>query len=71
MPIFEYRCKDCGKVSDVLEKADSKDKHVCPGCGGSNMEKQFSTFGVSMEPSAPSAPACGSGSCSGGQCPYA
>ncbi len=68
MPIFEYCCKDCGKVSDVLEKADSKDIHVCPECGGSNMERQFSTFGVSMESSSPS---CSSGSCPSGQCPYA
>jgi putative FmdB family regulatory protein len=67
MPIFEYRCKDCGKVSEVLEKADSKAKHVCPHCGGSHLEKQFSTFGVSMESSTPS---CDSGSCPSGQCPY-
>lgn len=71
MPIYEYRCKDCGTLCEVLEKADSKASHVCPECGKSDMEKQFSTFGVSMESSAPSAPACGSGSCSSGQCPYA
>jgi putative FmdB family regulatory protein len=44
MPIFEYKCADCGKVSEFLEKADSKADRSCSACGGKNLTKQFSTF---------------------------
>jgi putative FmdB family regulatory protein len=44
MPIFEYKCTDCRKISEFLEKADIKAAHTCPACGSNNMTKQFSTF---------------------------
>jgi putative FmdB family regulatory protein len=68
MPIFEYKCSDCGKVSEFLEKADSKADHTCPACGGKNLTKQFSTFSaVAKQPSAPNK--CHS--CSSGRtCPH-
>jgi putative FmdB family regulatory protein len=44
MPIFEYKCADCGKVSEFLEPADSKTGHTCPACGSKKLAKQFSTF---------------------------
>jgi putative FmdB family regulatory protein len=43
MPIFEYKCAGCGKISEFLEKANAT-KHTCPACGGKNLTKQFSTF---------------------------
>jgi putative FmdB family regulatory protein len=53
MPLFEYQCADCGKVSEFLEKADSKAAHTCPSCGGKKLKKQFSTFSaVIKQPSA-------------------
>jgi putative FmdB family regulatory protein len=55
MPIFEYKCADCGKVSEFLEKADTKADHSCPACGGKKLTKQFSTFSaVVKQPSAES-----------------
>jgi putative FmdB family regulatory protein len=54
MPIFEYKCSDCGKISEFLEKADTKADHTCPACGGKNLTKQFSTFSaVVKQPAAP------------------
>jgi len=58
MPLYEYRCKKCGHVTEVLEKADTKGPHTCEKCGGNEMEKLFSSFGVGT----------GAGS-SGGSCP--
>lgn len=46
MPIFEYQCQGCGKISDFLEKADSTVNHTCPYCGGAKMTKQLSSFAV-------------------------
>jgi putative FmdB family regulatory protein len=37
MPIYEYRCRDCGKIFDTLvRKEDAVD---CPECGGSSLHK--------------------------------
>ncbi|MCX5634115.1 MAG: zinc ribbon domain-containing protein [Phycisphaerae bacterium] len=68
MPIFEYKCANCGKVSEFLEKADAKIDHICPACGGKKLTKQFSTFsGIVKQPSAASkCHTCPSG----GTCPH-
>jgi len=68
MPIFEYKCADCGKVSEFLEKADAKVDHICPACGSKKLTKQFSTFsGIVKQPSAASkCHTCPSG----GTCPH-
>jgi putative FmdB family regulatory protein len=69
MPVFEYKCSDCGKISEFLERVGSKEKRACSHCGGKKLAKQFSTFvGVVKNPSAGS----DCHSCpSGGSCPHA
>ena len=44
MPIYEYRCDKCGKLSEFLESHGSGAAKVCKHCGGSNLQKQLSTF---------------------------
>ena len=44
MPIFEYRCSECGAVNEVLEQSGDQSQHRCPACGSRKMEKLFSTF---------------------------
>jgi len=66
MPIFEYRCRKCGQVTEFLEQAGSRTKHKCQKCGSTAMEKLFSTFNAGV--SAPSA-STGSASCPTGTCP--
>ena len=44
MPIFEYRCSECGAVNEVLERSGGKSQQRCPQCGSRKMEKLFSTF---------------------------
>ena len=41
MPIFEYRCIDCGTYSEVLVMV-SGDKPRCSGCGGNRLKKMLS-----------------------------
>ena len=72
MPIFEYRCAECGRVTEFLEKADAGGRHACEACGSARTEKIFSTF--SAQPARPSGCADGScpaagAACPGGQCP--
>ncbi len=41
MPIYEYRCHDCGQISEVLVL--KKDEAVCCGsCNSKNLEKIMS-----------------------------
>lgn len=76
MPIYEYRCSDCGSLTEFLVSrmgatpADLK----CRQCGSTTMSKALSTIAVHQ---AASASPCQSGhcpvpaaqrGCCGGQC---
>lgn len=69
MPIFEYRCKDCGKTFEFLLRG--KDIPACPQCGGTDLKKLMSACfsnvrGGSNGGSGGGGGSCGS--CSGGAC---
>ena len=34
MPIYEYKCDQCGHVSEVLQKVEDPPMTVCVNCGG-------------------------------------
>ena len=34
MPIYEYRCEDCGQVKEHLQKLSDAPIAECPACGG-------------------------------------
>ncbi|MBN1554095.1 MAG: zinc ribbon domain-containing protein [Phycisphaerae bacterium] len=63
MPMFEYKCKQCGHVTSFLEKAGSKTAHVCEKCGSKDTEKMFSTFAAKMGGSSSSGSSCPTGTC--------
>jgi putative FmdB family regulatory protein len=71
MPLFEYRCEDCGGVSEFLEKAGTRGPHACKHCESKNTEKVFSTFaargGSDQAPACRDA--CESPCCQTGRCP--
>ncbi len=48
MPIFEYKCRDCGKISEVLVKGSGKAKPKCEHCGSGATEKQLSVFSAAV-----------------------
>ena len=43
MPIYEYECKKCGKVVDLLQKMGTDKAGVnCPACGEDALAKKLS-----------------------------
>jgi len=67
MPIYEYRCCDCGTTSEFLVLRGSEAPR-CPSCSSENLEKLLSahtTIGSGRStPGEPAGGCCGSpGSC--------
>ncbi|TMD96200.1 MAG: zinc ribbon domain-containing protein [Chloroflexi bacterium] len=44
MPIYEYRCEECGKRSSALLGSFSSPDPACPHCGKSALRRLVSTF---------------------------
>jgi len=42
MPIYEYRCPDCGHTFDVMQKFSDAPVTVCPSCAAGNVKKLIS-----------------------------
>ncbi len=60
MPIYEYKCKDCNKITELfLKSKDDKETPVCKHCGSKKLTKQISAPGaVIMGSSHPKGTAC-------------
>ncbi len=43
MPIYEYRCKQCGAISEFLTGLHKDETISCRSCGSLEMEKIMST----------------------------
>jgi putative FmdB family regulatory protein len=41
MPIYEYRCRKCGEILEVIQKLSDRPKRKCPSCSG-RLEKLVS-----------------------------
>jgi len=44
MPIFEYKCDKCGKISEFLEGPGRQGLKICAHCGSKSLKRQFSVF---------------------------
>ena len=44
MPIYEYRCEECGKRSSSLLSSYSSPDPACPHCGKHALRRLVSTF---------------------------
>jgi putative FmdB family regulatory protein len=48
MPIYEYRCEDCGRVFEKLRRFSDSDSDLkCPACDSEEVERQLSCFATS------------------------
>jgi putative FmdB family regulatory protein len=79
MPIYAYRCDECGFAKDVLQKISDPVLSVCPSCGKSSFKKQVTAAGFQLKgsgwyvtdfrggnkPATGTAPSTGSGSSAG------
>lgn len=67
MPIFEYRCDDCGNSFEFLQRG--KDTPLCPACGSKHLKKLLSRFASHVQGGANGGNGgAGCATCSGGTC---
>lgn len=48
MPIYEYKCLDCGAHIEKMQKVSDEPLKICEKCGG-NLEKQLSLAGFQFK----------------------
>lgn len=60
MPIFDYRCADCGQTFELFVQTSTVAE--CPKCHGQRLDKLLSRFAVGGQAAA-AAPACMPGPC--------
>lgn len=70
MPIYDYRCDDCGTTYDIFHKVREVPEDIlCPSCRSVRHTRLISAPAVNMKGrQAKEAPACGDGTCCGGSC---
>lgn len=49
MPIYAYRCEDCGHAQDFLQKIADPLIDTCPQCGSKNFRKQLTAAGFQLK----------------------
>ena len=77
MPIYEYRCRQCGNCFEILVSSSSA-KAPCPQCASRKTERLISTFAAhgaaSVSPCdsgpCPAGGALPTGGCASGKCPF-
>jgi putative FmdB family regulatory protein len=49
MPIYAYRCTECGHTQDVLQKLTDAPLVDCPACGAAAFAKQVTAAGFQLK----------------------
>ena len=49
MPIYEYRCTDCGHRLEALQRLADAPLRVCPACGKETLTKLMSAVGFHLK----------------------
>jgi len=44
MPLYDYKCLECGKTFDSFRKVEERMTVYCPECGFTNCEQLLTTF---------------------------
>jgi len=74
MPIYDYRCDNCGKTYDVFHKVrEVREDIICPSCASMKHTRLISAPAVSVRGESwgresTQGPSCEDGSCCGGAC---
>jgi putative FmdB family regulatory protein len=64
MPIYEYRCVNCGGRFEILLPSAARAKARCTRCGAARVERLLSHFAVGKAGAAENIPGpCGSPRC--------
>ncbi len=60
MPIYDYKCGECGQVSEMFIRSRDSDDIKCPSCGSNNLERLISaSYMIRMNTSMPGTTCCG------------
>jgi putative FmdB family regulatory protein len=60
MPVYDFRCHDCGKVSEIFVRSAQGQTVCCPACGSKDTEKLMSaSYMIKTDSSAPGTTCCG------------
>ncbi len=67
MPMYSYRCEQCGETFEELVSMDRRDQVACPKCGGPVRRawEGKGVFGIDFSGGGKERPACAEG------CPHA
>ena len=49
MPIYEYRCRECGHQDEHLQKVSDRPLSKCPACGKKTYKKLLSAAGFQLK----------------------
>jgi len=49
MPIYEYRCGECGAQTEILQRISDAPLSVCPECGKAALTKLVSAAGFQLK----------------------
>ncbi|GAB2869961.1 hypothetical protein GCM10027277_44050 [Pseudoduganella ginsengisoli] len=49
MPIYAYRCEECGHADEVLQKISDPQLTDCPACSKSSFKKQLTAAGFQLK----------------------
>lgn len=65
MPVYSYKCKDCGEEFDLLVGVGQGSEELkCRKCGSKNLDRMLTSFGVGAESSSIGSSSCPTGTCS-------
>lgn len=71
MPIYEYKCNQCGSINEILHKSLNIKAVICPDCHSTDLNKLISVPGAVMSKSSPAndtLPSCHNPAQCGEQC---
>lgn len=61
MPIYEYRCNNCGEDFEIFSQTSGEtEKPCCPACGKNDTKKLISQLGYLKHPDQSSKPSTSS-----------
>ncbi|WP_297475705.1 zinc ribbon domain-containing protein [Ferrovum sp.] len=49
MPLYDYRCTNCGKEIEVLQKISDPAPSQCPACGQATLSKKLTAAGFQLK----------------------
>ena len=60
MPIYEYKCQECGKTSEIFLRSLDSQNIQCPLCGSSKLDKILSSsYALRIDNHRPGTTCCG------------